>query len=144
MPLLSCSNLSCRRGHTVVLEGVSVSFEPGERIGLVGRNGCGKTTLLSLIEGREDPDQGRVDRARGARIGSLAQEHAFDPTLTVRQVAASAFHELDSLRGELEAVYESMSAASEEELDKLMKQQGALEARLEAAGGWVVDHRIDA
>ena len=144
MPLLSCSSLSCRRGHTVVLEGVSVSFEPGERVGLVGRNGCGKSTLLSLIEGREAPDQGRVDRARGARVGSLAQEHVFDPTSSVRAVAASAFRELDSLREELEAVYEAMAAASGDELDKMMKQQGALEARLEAAGGWVVDHRIDA
>ena len=128
MPLLSCSSLSCRRGHTVVLEGVSVSFEPGERVGLVGRNGCGKSTLLSLIEGREAPDQGRVDRARGARVGSLAQEHVFDPTSSVRAVAASAFRELDSLREELEAVYEAMAAASGDELDKMMKQQGALEA----------------
>ena len=128
----------------MVLEGVSVTFEPGERVGLVGRNGCGKTTLLSLIEGREEPDQGRVERARGARVGALAQEHVFDPAMTVRAVAASAFRELESLRAELEGLYDSMSGSSGTELDKLMRQQGELEARLEAAGGWVVDHRIDA
>ena len=144
MPLLSCSSLFCRRGHTVVLDGVSTSFEPGERIGLVGRNGCGKTTLLSLIEGREQPDQGRVDRARGIRIGSLAQEHTFDPGMTVRDAAASAFSVLEELRAKLEATYEAMADAQGGELDKLMKQQGDLEGRMEAAGGWVVDHRIDA
>jgi len=144
MPLLSCSSLFCRRGHTVVLDGVSASFEPGERIGLVGRNGCGKTTLLSLIEGREQPDQGRVDRSRGMRIGSLAQEHVFEPTMTVRGAAAAAFAVLEQLRVELEATYEAMGDAQGGALDKLLKQQGDLEGRLEAAGGWVVDHRIDA
>lgn len=144
MPLLSCSSLYCRRGHTVVLDGVSVSFEPGERVGLVGRNGCGKSTLLSLIEGREQPDRGSVDRGRGTRIGSLAQEHVFEPGMTVRASAAAAFEQLESLRSELEGTYEAMAEAEGDELERLMRQQGDIEARLEAAGGWVVDHRIDA
>ncbi|MAB82164.1 MAG: ABC transporter [Phycisphaerae bacterium] len=144
MPLLSCSSLYCRRGHTVVLDGVSVSFEPGERVGLVGRNGCGKSTLLSLIEGREQPDRGSVDRGRGTRIGSLAQEHVFEPGMTVRGAAAAAFEQLESLRTELEATYEAMAVAEGDGLEKLMRQQVDIEARLEAAGGWVVDHRIEA
>ena len=144
MPLLTCSNLMCRLGHHVVFENVAASIEPGERIGLVGRNGTGKSTLLRLFEGVLEPDEGRIDRQRGVRVGSLPQEPVFPEGATVRDVAASAFKELDRIRGELEDVFSSMADADESTLDTLLKKQGELEAKLEAAGGWVVDHRIDA
>ena len=144
MPLLTCSNLMCRLGHHVVFEQVAASVEPGERIGLVGRNGTGKSTLLRLFEGVLEPDEGRIDRQRGVRVGSLPQEPVFPDGATVRDVAASAFDELDRIRNELEAVFASMADADEAALNVLLQKQGELEAALEAAGGWVVDHRIDA
>ena len=144
MPLLTCSNLMCRLGHHVVFENVAASIEPGERIGLVGRNGTGKSTLLRLFEGVLEPDEGRIDRQRGVRVGSLPQEPIFPEGATVRDVAASAFEELDRIRNELESVFASMAEADEAQLGVLLQKQGELEAKLEAAGGWVVDHRIDA
>ncbi len=144
MPLLTCSNLMCRLGHHVVFENVAASIEPGERIGLVGRNGTGKSTLLRLFEGVLEPDEGRIDRQRGMRVGSLPQEPVFPEGATVRDVAASAFEELDRIRNELETVFSSMADADETQLGVLLQKQGELEAKLEAAGGWVVDHRIDA
>ncbi|MDG2292779.1 MAG: ABC-F family ATP-binding cassette domain-containing protein, partial [Phycisphaerales bacterium] len=144
MPLLTCSNLMCRLGHHLVFEGVGVSIEPGERIGLVGRNGCGKSTLLHLLEGTLEPDEGRIDRQRGMRVGSLPQDPVFADGATVHAVAASAFQELESIRAELESVFDRMSNSEGRALDVLLQKQGELEGKLEAAGGWVVDHRIEA
>ena len=144
MPLLTCSNLMCRLGHHLVFQGVGASIEPGERIGLVGRNGCGKSTLLHLLEGTLEPDEGRIDRQRGMRVGSLPQDPVFAEEATVHAVAASAFQELESIRRELESVFDRMSHSEGRDLELLLQKQGELEGRLEAAGGWVVDHRIAA
>lgn len=144
MPLLTCSNLMCRLGHHLVFEGVGASIEAGERIGLVGRNGCGKSTLLRLFEGILEPDEGRIDRQRGMRVGSLPQDPVFPDGASVREIAASAFDELERIRSELEALFDSMAHSEGRALDALLQKQGELESRLEAAGGWVVDHRIEA
>ncbi len=74
----------CRLGHHLVFEGVGASIEPGERIGLVGRNGCGKSTLLRLFEGMLEPDEGRIDRQRGMRVGSLLNDPVFPDGMLVR------------------------------------------------------------
>ncbi|HET8561685.1 MAG TPA: ABC-F family ATP-binding cassette domain-containing protein [Marmoricola sp.] len=70
----------------VLLDEVSLGVGEGERVGVVGRNGDGKTTLLDLLAGRTEPDSGRVSRRRGLRIGYLAQRDDFDDAHTVREV----------------------------------------------------------
>ncbi|HET6698050.1 MAG TPA: ABC-F family ATP-binding cassette domain-containing protein [Nocardioidaceae bacterium] len=72
-------------GIRPLLDGVSLGVGAGERTGVVGRNGDGKTTLLELLAGREEPDQGRVSRARGLHLGYLTQRDRLDPDHTVRQ-----------------------------------------------------------
>ncbi len=150
MPLLAATNLSFSIGQTVILDGATISIEPGERIGLVGRNGAGKSTLMRLITGELTPDAGSTGLLRGARVGFLRQDPILDPTLTLREEAGKAFDELFRLHAELEAVYHEMEVVSHSgaadvdvKIDRLMKKQMEVEQRMEAAGGYVIDHKID-
>jgi ATP-binding cassette subfamily F protein 3 len=144
MPLLTAVNLHHAYGTQVVLDGATVSIEAGEKVGLVGRNGCGKTTLMKIMLGQLKPDGGTVQLARGARVGYLSQDPGFDPDDTLRDAAEGAFDELHRLHLELHQVFEQMAAASGDDLQRLMKRQTKLEAEIDAAGGYAIDHRIDA
>ena len=144
MPLLVASNLVYRIGTREILSGASFGVEPGDSIGLIGRNGCGKTTLLRLLAGEIQIEGGQIDIQRGSRVGMLPQHPTFADGLSVRDVAASAFAELDQIRIELEKLYESMAEASGQELEAMLRKQADLDAALEAGGGWQVDHRVEA
>ncbi|HVK29013.1 MAG TPA: ATP-binding cassette domain-containing protein, partial [Nocardioides sp.] len=84
--LLSLERVSKAYGIRPLLTDVSLGVAAGERIGIVGRNGDGKTTLLRIMTGAEEPDAGRVSRQRGLLVGVLAQHDDFDETHTVREV----------------------------------------------------------
>lgn len=144
MALLTVTNLRHAYGTQVVLDGATLSVEPGEKLGLVGRNGQGKTTLMRVLTGALSPDGGDVQVQRGARVGYLSQDPDLDPDDTVRLAAERAFAELHALHVTLNEVFEAMASADADELDRLMKQQSRLEAAIEAAGGYAIDHRIDA
>src|SRR3954454_575798 len=84
--LLNLEKVSKSFGIRILLDEISLGVGVGERIGIVGRNGDGKTTLLNLMTGREEPDGGRVSRARGLHLGYLDQRDLLDDTHTVREV----------------------------------------------------------
>src|SRR3954471_4380914 len=84
--LVNLERVSKSYGVRILLDEVSLGVGEGERIGVVGRNGDGKTTLLNLIAGRVEPDGGRVSRARGLHLGYLDQRDLLDDTHTVREV----------------------------------------------------------
>jgi ATP-binding cassette subfamily F protein 3 len=142
MPVLAATNLTLVHGHHTVLDGVSISIEPKDRIGIVGRNGAGKSTLIKLLAGVTRPESGDVVLQRGARMGYLDQNTTLDPTDTVRSAAARAFEAAHALQAELHAVFDRMADASEAELDRLLKEQVRLEAAIEAAGGLTTEHEV--
>lgn len=144
MPILTCTNLRHAFGTRTVLDGVSLSVEPGERLGIVGRNGCGKSTLLKILCGLIEPHAGDVSVARGSRAGYLEQDPKFDADETLRGAAEAAFAELHRLHGDIHKVYEQMAGAEGPALERLMKRQSDLEHQIEAAGGYAIDHKIDA
>ncbi len=144
MPLLQAVNLKHAYGTDVVLDGATLSVEPGERVGLVGRNGAGKSTLVKIIAGLLKPDAGDVQVARGRRVGHLRQDPDLDPAETVKSAAEGAFAALREAHRELEAVYEAMAEASEEELPKLYRQQERAEEKVHALGGYAVEHKVEA
>ena len=86
MNLVNLERVSKAYGVRPLLREVSLGLAAGERIGVVGRNGDGKSTLLHLLAGRETPDAGRVSRTRGLRCGHLAQTDAPEPGARVREV----------------------------------------------------------
>ncbi|MFI7704557.1 ABC-F family ATP-binding cassette domain-containing protein [Nonomuraea sp. NPDC049480] len=85
MNLVNLESVSHAYGPKPLLHDISLGVEAGERIGVVGRNGGGKTTLMSVIAGAVRPDSGRVTHTRGLRVGFLSQQDALDPAVTVRE-----------------------------------------------------------
>ena len=83
--LLGAENIGIAFGTRTVLEGLSLGVDEGDRIGLVGRNGDGKSTLMRIMAGLQTPDTGRVTRRGGVRVGVLDQRDALDPAHTVKQ-----------------------------------------------------------
>ena len=144
MALLTLVNLTHAHGDNRVLDGASLTVQANERIGLVGRNGCGKTTLMRLITGQINPDVGSVQYSKGTRIGYLPQEPVLDGKRTLRREAEQAFAGLAKLHDQLETVSHEMAEAEGDALDGLMKKYERLEHEMQAAGGYAVDHRIDA
>lgn len=143
MPILSGVNLELAYGESIILDGVSVSIEPSERVGVVGRNGEGKSTLLRILGGLLKPDAGEVQSGRGVRIGYLHQDPKFHAGDTLREAAGRAFAELEAVHEELESVFERMGDAKPETLEKLLSQQTRLEERIDQLGGYAVDHRVN-
>src|SRR5258705_10623933 len=97
--LLATNDLSLAYGHQRLLHSVTLSVAPGEKAGLVGPNGSGKTSLLRILAGHKTADAGDVARRRGLRIGYLPQEFELDGQLTVREnIEAGAADLMDWLR----------------------------------------------
>src|SRR6185503_2951718 len=128
--LLSANELSLSFGHQLLLEGVTLAVSPGEKVGLVGRNGCGKTSLLKILAGDLTADAGEIFRRRGLRIGYLPQEFELDAAKTVLQnIEAGAADLIEWLRR-----YET-GAGSEAELGEVLHN-------IEHADGWNLSSRI--
>lgn len=144
MPLVTASNLRVTLGAKQVLDGATFGLEPGERVGLVGRNGCGKTTLLKILCNTAKMDSGDVSLQRGVRLGYMAQEHRFDVGDTMRTAASKAMAEADQAKIALDAVFEAMATAEGDELQRLLDRQVELEEAIERGGGWSNDHLVDA
>jgi ATP-binding cassette subfamily F protein 3 len=129
-------------GAATILSDISFSINDGDHVGLIGPNGVGKSTLLRLITGREQPDAGRVALASGARIGYLSQ--AFDEGLgdTVGAALRSAQGEYAAAEAALNAATEAMAAGDDLEA-ALVRYEAAL-AHFEALGGYEREHRAAA
>jgi ATP-binding cassette subfamily F protein 3 len=143
VPILTATNISHAYGDRPILQGVSLSIEPTDRIGIVGRNGAGKTTLMKILTGQIKPDSGQVVLQRGCRVGYLHQDHNLDPTETLREAAEGAFEELHRLHQELNHLFEQMADAQGDALDRMLKRQVELESAIEAAGGYAIEHKIE-
>ncbi|MSQ90467.1 MAG: ABC transporter ATP-binding protein [Phycisphaerales bacterium] len=144
MPIATLTNVRFGHGTRLLLDGATLSIEPSEKIGLVGRNGCGKSTLMRLLAGQSKPDAGSVGLQRGCRIGFLTQDPTIEPTDTLREAAARAFSRLSEIRHELDHLYEALSHATGDELDRLLARQSALDHEFDQGGGYAIDHKIDA
>jgi ATP-binding cassette, subfamily F, member 3 len=122
-------------GDMKVLSGATLSVEAGEKVGLVGRNGVGKTTLLEILAGNSEPDGGSVDHPGGARVGMTAQKlYAGERgAQSVEQEIVSAFEPLMARERELE---ELGARLSEDPSDALMQRYGRLQSEFERDGGY--------
>ena len=130
-----------------VLRAVTWEVKPGDRIGLVGVNGAGKSTQMRLIAGHEEPTSGQVVRQGEPRIAYLQQEFDVDLERTVRQELFQAFGEAAEVMNQQKQVEEAMgserAAEDPDHLDELIQQLGKLQSRFEALHGYELDARID-
>jgi ATP-binding cassette subfamily F protein 3 len=130
-----------------VLRDVSWEIRPGDRIGLVGVNGAGKSTQLRILAGLEEPSSGQVVRQGDPRIAYLQQEFDVDPRRTVRQELFQAFGEAAEVLNRQALVEQEMAgeraASDPDHLDALIRELGDLQSRFEALHGYELDARID-
>ncbi|TAJ15900.1 MAG: ABC transporter ATP-binding protein [Planctomycetota bacterium] len=143
MSLVLATGLKRHFGARDVLNGVDLRIEAGEKIGLVGRNGEGKTTLLRLIEGEDQPDGGKVDVQRGVRLGYVSQRPVFPDGTTVRSYVESGMQEAQDVARELGELEHAMGALEGEALERVLTRHGELSARMEFLGGWKSEHKVE-
>ncbi|MGI0485561.1 ABC-F family ATP-binding cassette domain-containing protein [Pantanalinema rosaneae CENA516] len=126
-----------------VLKDVNWEVKPGDRIGLVGVNGAGKTTQLKIVAGEIEPTAGEVIRPASLRIAYLTQEFEVDPSRTVREEFWRAFREANDVHERLAQVHREMETADPEQLDKLIHEMDRLQRQFEAMDGYVLDTRVE-
>ncbi|HYP27500.1 MAG TPA: ABC-F family ATP-binding cassette domain-containing protein [Blastocatellia bacterium] len=126
-----------------VLYGATFQINPGERVGLVGRNGAGKTTVFRLVAGREEPDRGQVILLRGLRLGVLEQQPTFSGEKSVRGEALSVFTELARMEEEIGRLEHLMGELSGKELDETMHSYSDLQHSYELNGGFTYHARAE-
>ena len=148
MALLAASGISKSYSARLLFDGVSFEIAPRDKVGLVGVNGCGKTTLFRILTGEEAPDTGSVMKHKGARMGFMRQnvENTSD---TLYQSTVAAFDHLIRIEQELERISEEISNGGSD-VSSLISHQQSLNERYEREGdvdevvfpsGWVVDEK---
>ena len=134
MPIISAHDLKKEFVERLLFDGVSFEIGEKDRVGLVGVNGCGKTTLFRILLGEEGYDAGELFRAKNARIMSMTQTIA-DTNQTVCDATLEAFRPLMDAEEELKRVDAELASAEGERLNTLIKRQHALREEYEFNGG---------
>ena len=130
-------------GAQDVLRGASLQVNPGEHVGLVGRNGAGKTTIFRLINREETPDRGEVVRAKGLKLGLLEQHVHFDIGSTVHESALAAFGHLQQIEHEMHELENRMADAGGD-LEKVLSRYSDLQHQFEREGGFEYSAKAEA
>lgn len=125
-----------------VLDGVTLSFLPGVKIGVLGPNGAGKSTLLKIMAGIDKDFTGEAWAAEGARIGYLEQEPQLDKTKTVHENVMEGLRDIKNMVERYNEVSAAM-ADPDADFDALMAEMGDLQERIDAADGWELDRTVD-
>ncbi|MDR0620892.1 MAG: ABC-F family ATP-binding cassette domain-containing protein [Deltaproteobacteria bacterium] len=138
MSLVSFADVSRFHNRQDVLKGVTLSIEAGERVGLVGRNGAGKTTVIRLIMGEEAPDSGQVVKARGLKLGYLPQDILGQTDQKLLDLVLNSDPEFRKVEEGLREVEErlALDGLDNGELTELAERHGHLMGRFEAMDGW--------
>ncbi|MEM0981698.1 MAG: ATP-binding cassette domain-containing protein, partial [Cyanobacteria bacterium P01_H01_bin.58] len=126
-----------------VLRDVNWEVKSGDRIGLVGVNGAGKSTQLKIIQGEVEPTSGSVIRPTSLRIGYLNQEFEVDDNRTVKDEFWKVFTEANTIHERLMAIPHQMETATPDELDTLIHELDRQQRKFEALDGYGLDARIE-
>ncbi|HET9018602.1 MAG TPA: energy-dependent translational throttle protein EttA [Acetobacteraceae bacterium] len=131
-------------GGREVFKGVTLSFLPGVKIGVLGINGAGKSTLLKIMAGIETEYGGEAWAAEGVRVGYLSQEPQLDPTKTVAENVQEAFGDLKAAIERFNDISNEFATPMEpEDMERLLAEQADLQEKIDAGDGWELDRRIE-
>ncbi len=142
MPHITLDNASLAFGHHALLDKASFQLDPGERVGLIGRNGAGKSSLLKVIAGETNLDDGNVWRATSVRIVYVPQEPVLDPKHTVFEAVAEGLGAMQQILVDYHEVTHSMGAA-DADIDALMEKMQKLQHELDAKDGWGMQAKVE-
>lgn len=141
MNILNTSNISKSYVEETLFDNIKVTLNSGDTVGLVGRNGEGKTTLLRLLAGLEKPSEGIISWKKNVRIGYLNQIPDYENDTSVYQCLKSVFQELNAISEQLETI-ENKMAEDIESITTLMSRYGELQTYYEENGGYEIDAKI--
>jgi sulfate-transporting ATPase len=141
--IYSMTGVSKRYEKKVILENIFLSYFYGAKIGVLGLNGSGKSSLLKILAGVDKNFEGEIQVSPGYSIGYLAQEPQLDPNATVRQIVEEGVKPITDLLKEFDAVNEKLAEdLSPEEMDKVLEKQGKIQEKLDHVGAWDIDSQL--
>lgn len=144
MSLIRMQDISVKYENTQILREVFFRLEPGDRVGMIGKNGSGKTTILKLALEQVIPDSGTVSIEQGTKIGYFSQFSELDGTATIAEVLDGLFVEIKAVEAELASIDVAIAAdPSGNGLDALIQRQGELFEEMERLDGWDYQRHID-
>ncbi len=142
--ICSMHKLSKYYNKKPILENISLSYFYGAKIGVLGLNGSGKSSLLKIMAGVDTEFNGEMSMSPGYSVGFLEQEPVLDDTKTVRQIVEEAAGPIIALMKEYDAINEKFAEPmSDDEMDKLIERQGEVQEKLDAADAWDLDSRLE-
>lgn len=140
---LGINNIAKYYGATKIFENITFDIKTGERIGLIGQNGCGKTTILKILMGIEDYQEGTINLRKGAKMGYLNQIPRYEDNAKTIDVIRMAFDNIFLIKQQLNQLEKQFEALHEVDLEKAMKQYGKLSGQYELDGGYELETRIN-
>ncbi|MCO4099285.1 MAG: ABC-F family ATP-binding cassette domain-containing protein [Gemmatimonas sp.] len=144
MTLLSCSNIGVSFGATELLKNITFTVAEGERWGVIGRNGAGKSSIFSVITGDRQPNVGAVARKPGMRHALLDQHRAFEGATTVWQAGAAAWREVIALEQSIADQAMKLGELGDKVTDEMLEKFGHDQERFADMGGYEYHARVDA
>lgn len=139
---LGINELTKYYGANKIFEDISFDIMRGQRVGLIGQNGCGKTTILKIIMGIEDYETGTVAIRKGAKVGYLDQMPMYEDTITGLDVLYKAFNELFEIREKLMSIEKQLGILEDDALEKALQKYGEVSEIFEREGGYDVETKI--
>ncbi len=143
MSILNVEHLTHGFGDRAIFEDVSFRLLKGEHIGLIGANGEGKSTFMSIVTGRLMPDEGKVEWAKNVRAGYLDQHAVLEEGMSIGDVLRSAFAWLFDMETEMNQMFEQMADATPEEMERLLEETGTYQELLEQHDFYMIDAKVD-
>ena len=144
MSLIRLHNVTVKYKDILVLRSVFFKLQPGERVGLIGKNGTGKTTILKLILGETVPTEGTVDFEPGLKIGYFSQFLSLDGRLSVQETLEALFADFKAMDAELTAIAEALETVEDAgPMERLLERQSVLLDEMSHKGGWDYGRQID-
>ena len=140
MAVISLSDAQLAFGHVALLDHAELSLEAGERVGLIGRNGTGKSSLLKIIAGQGKLDDGQLVMQQGLRIAYVEQEPAFDADARIFDAVAAGVADIQALLSEYDSLASSMGSGDDA---KLMERMHEVQAQLDVVDGWNLANRVE-
>ncbi|WP_353892686.1 ATP-binding cassette domain-containing protein [Proteinivorax hydrogeniformans] len=140
---LALKNICKHYGAEQVLSDISFELKTKERVGLIGANGSGKTTILKIITEEEPQDKGQIHKRKGLKIGCLQQIPLYPDSFTVKDVLNTAFKEHKKLQQKLQSLENQMSSLTDTKLKSAVKEYGALQQKFEEIGGYQIESDIN-
>jgi len=139
---LALKNIEKYYGGNKVLDGITFEVHQGDRIGVLGRNGSGKTTIFKIISGMENYEGGTLSIRKGATIGYLDQIPSYTEDYNVIDVLNEAFKELFTLKQEMQKLEIKMANATQKELDIIIKKYGKIQIEFESKNGYSIEEKL--